>query len=291
MDTELVMLGRTVTAADLQLVRELLAAHPQWSRYRLSRELCERWQWRTLRGGLRDMACRLLLLRLEQRDLIRLPPRVCASPHRGGRRTIAPVEHDTSPRQCSLATLGPVLVRPVWADPPGLAVFRWLLHRYHYLGFQQAAGENLPYLATDRTGRPLACVLFGAAAWKALARDQLIGWPAALRAQRLSLITNNTRFLIPPWVRVPHLASHVLGQVCRRVAADWRERYGHGVVLLETFVDRTRFRGTCYRAANWQHAGSTAGRGRGDRHHRLQVPVKDIYVYALHPRSRELLCQ
>jgi hypothetical protein len=291
MDTDPVMLGRTVTAADVGLIRELLAAHPEWSRYRLSRELCERWQWRTDGGVLRDMACRLLLLRLEQRGLVRLPERVCASPHRGGQRRIAPVACASSPLEGTLAGVSPVRVKPVWGQGEELALFRWLVHRYHYLGFRHAIGENLPYLAVDRGGHPLACVLFGAAAWKAAARDRFVGWDAERRAQRLRLITNNTRFLILPWVHVPHLASHVLGQVCRRVAADWRERYGHAVVLLETFVDSSRFRGTCYRAANWRHVGCTTGRGRDGGAQRPRRPIKDIYLYVLEPTFREVLCR
>ena len=151
-------------------------------------------------------------------------------------------------------------------------------------------GENLKYLARDRTGRPLACLLFGAAAWKARARDEWIGWTVAQRERALPLLANNTRFLILPWVRVPQLASHLLGAVARRLDADWRAKYGHGIALLETFVERERFRGTCYRAAGWVQVGATTGRSRNDRDQTLTVPVKDLYLRPLHADFRRRLC-
>jgi hypothetical protein len=146
------------------------------------------------------------------------------------------------------------------------------------------------YLVSDRHGRPLACLLFGAAAWKAGDRDAFIGWAAPSRQQHLGRLTNNTRFLILPWVRVPHLASHVLSQVARRIADDWQAKYAHRVELLETFVERDRFRGTCYRAAGWQHVGATTGRSRNDVDNTLRVPVKDIYLLALSADFRRRLC-
>jgi hypothetical protein len=150
-------------------------------------------------------------------------------------------------------------------------------------------GENLQYLVTDAAERPLGCVLFGSAAWKCAARDQWIGWTAEQRESRLRLITNNSRFLILPWVVVKHLASWILGQVARRIAQDWQSKYGHRVVLLETFVDRERFAGTCYRAANWVEAGSTCGRSRQDRHRTLQVPTKGVWLLPLEKNFRQRL--
>lgn len=147
----------------------------------------------------------------------------------------------------------------------------------------------MKYLVRDRHGRDLACVLFGSAAWKTKPRDEFIGWSQETRSRNLLWITNNTRFLILPWVRVPHLASHVLGRIIRRIRADWNTKYGHPVHLLETFVERDRFLGTCYKAANWKHVGSTTGRSRQDRHTTLNVPVKDIYLYPLIPHFKEAL--
>jgi hypothetical protein len=152
------------------------------------------------------------------------------------------------------------------------------LARYHYLGLH-VVGENLGYLARDTQGRDLACLLFGAAAWRCAPRDRFLGWTDSQRRERLAQLANNTRFLILPWVRVPHLASHLLGAVARRIDADWQAKYGHGLEWLETFVQRDRFAATCYRAANWRHVGDTTGRSRQDRDHDRRVPVKAVYLY------------
>ena len=188
-----------------------------------------------------------------------------------------------------LAELRPLRLEAVRAGSPERALFSHYLAHHHYLGFGGPVGENIAYLARDRFGRELACMLFGAAAWKTKPRDNWIGWDDATRARHLPLLANNTRFLILPWVRVPHLASHLLGCIARRLAADWQARYAHPVHLLETFVERQRFRGTCYRAANWICVGQTQGRTRQDRVRDISAPVKDIYLYALTPRFREEL--
>ena len=161
---------------------------------------------------------------------------------------------------------------------------------FHYLGWSGAIGENLQYTVTTEAGQLLACMVFGSAAWKCRARDEFIGWSPLQKQQRLHQITNNTRFLILPWVRVPHLASWILGQVLRRLSGDWETQYGHRIALVETFVDRERFAGTCYKAANWIHTGATTGRSRQDREHTLKVPVKDVYLYPLDRRFRQELC-
>jgi hypothetical protein len=181
-------------------------------------------------------------------------------------------------------------VQEVSGQPAPRAWVKEALARFHYLGFGGAVGENLQYIIRDGQDRPLACLVFGAAAWKCQARDQFIGWTSGQRQSHLGLVANNTRFLILPWVKVPDLGSWILGQVAGRIARDWQAKYGHPVVLLETFVERERFRGTVYRAANWQPVGMTAGRTRQDRHTCLQVPVKDIYLYPLRRRFREPLC-
>ena len=151
-------------------------------------------------------------------------------------------------------------------------------------------GPKLRYLVRDRQGRDLACALFSAAAWQVRARDAFIGWSSTQRRERLGLLVNNTRFLILPHVQTPHLASHILGRLLRRVRQDWQRKYALAPALAETFVDRERFAGTCYRAANWQCVGQSCGRSRGDREHRLQVPIKDIYLYALQRDFRQRLC-
>jgi hypothetical protein len=284
------MQGRSIGPAELAQVRGLLAAHPDWSRYRLSRELCRVWNWRTLTGQIKDMAARALLLKLEQRGWVALPARRRLSPNRMRHKQVRPLPHPTDPITGSLSNLQPLQIQELSRRSEDRPLFDWLLHQYHYLGYTSAVGQNVQYLVRDRQGRELACLLFGAAAWKARARDGFIGWTAAQRQAQLNQVANNSRFLILPWVRVPELASHILGRVARRIVADWLGRYGHRVALLETFVERGRFRGSCYRAANWLCVGQTRGRTRQDRRHVLQAPVKDIFVYPLQANFRQQLC-
>lgn len=290
MEAEQVIQGRRLGPEDIALIQQWLATEPGWNRTRLSRELCQRWNWRNEAGRLKDMACRTLLLKLERRGQIRLPVRQGPSVNafRNGPR--ADVSCDPTPIAAALSEVRPLRVEVLGERHPDLALFRSLIQRHHYLGLRNGVGENIKYLAYDRHGRPVACLLFGSAAWKAQARDRFIGWDVAGRQQRLTRVTNNTRFLIVPWVRVPHLASHLLRHVSRRIRADWVAKYGHPVELLETFVDRDRFRGTCYRAAGWQHVGATTGRSRNDVDNTLRVPVKDIYVCPLSPDFRRRLC-
>ena len=286
-DTFLIQ-GRTLTPTDLDTIRNLMRDHPEWHRTRLSRELCEIWDWRDATGRIKDMACRTMLLKLERAGMIRLPARRRPGfNHRRG-KAFQPVFHDTSPIECSLGQLGPL--RLVVADKgPWSDLWQTLLQGYHYLGFTTRVGKNIAYLALDAADRPLAALLFGAAAWKVADRDAFIGWTPAQRRENLDLIANNTRFLIPPWVRVPHLASHLLSAAARRVSSDWQRKYGHGLVLLETFVEDGRFQGTCYRAANWIRVGRTTGRTRNDRNHDIQTPVKSVYIYPLHRAFRREL--
>jgi hypothetical protein len=290
MQTERVIQGRCIADGDLELIRSLLGEHRQWNRTRLSRELCERWGWRNDKGRLKDMACRTLLLKLERKGLIRLPRRQRPNPNAHRNRLICEAPHDRSPIRCDLSAVLPLRIEPLAQEDSRLALFRFLLHRYHYLGHQNCVGENLKYLVSDSAGRTLACLLFGSAAWKAGDRDEFIGWSVIQRERNLGLLTNNTRFLIMPWAKVRHLASHLLGRVCRLLPGHWMEKYAHPIHLLETFVERQRFRGTCYRAAGWTHVGATVGRSRNDVHAQLSVPVKDIYLYPLGADFRRRLC-
>ncbi len=281
--SELVIQGRRVSLEQLQGLRQWIEEHPQWSRKRLARQLCERWQWRDARGRLKDFAARSLLLKLEALGHIKLPP-LRLHQRRGPRpRPRWEGWQPPAPWSASLAEIRPVRVAPVSASSPAARRWAFYLDRYHYLGLH-TVGENLGYLAVDAQGREVAALLFGAPAWRCAARDRFLGWDDATRRQRLHTLANNTRFLILPWVRVPYLASHVLGQVARRIGADWRAKYGHGLQWLETFVEQARFRGSCYRAANWQHVGQTTGRSRQDRDHTRRVPVKDVYLYPLERR-------
>jgi len=290
-DQSLIVQGRRLDGPELETLRQWVSEHPAWSRRRLSVELASRWDWRNGAGQLKDMAARTLLLKLHQRGLVELPPRRQVPTNR--MRCPAPElplwEAPAAAVAGALADLGPLQVQEVSREAAGRAWVKAALSRYHYLGFNGAVGENLQYVLADGQGRRLACLVFGAAAWKCQDRDRFIGWSAQLRERNLALIANNTRFLILPAARVPCLGSWMLGQISRRIARDWEVKYGHPVVLLETFVEQPRFRGTVYRAANWQRVGATTGRTRQDRHTTIQVAVKDLYVYPLRRRFREAL--
>ena len=279
--------GRDFTAADLTQVRALLSTHPEWSRYRLSRELCALWDWRNGVGQWKDMAARTLLTKLAQRGWIELPARRVLSPNR--HRLVAPPERtwDDAPIKGELASVTPLRLEEISRQAEARAEVRAALARFHYLGYRRPVGQNVQYTVRAASGRLLAVLEFGAAAWQCAARDQWIGWSAGQRESGLPRLANNSRFLVLPWVQLPQLASWILARVTRRISADWQAKYGHPLALLETFVERDRFRATCYRAANWQRLGSTTGRSRQDRHNNLRVPVKDIYVYPLGTEFRK----
>ena len=291
MTESLTLQGREISPAELHGLRQWVEENPHWSRWRLSRELATRWDWRNGAGVLKDMAARTLLVKLAQRGLLALPERRQVPTNRMRCRT-APAPELPEPGQPisgALDQLGPLGLQEVSAEPAARAWVKAALARFHYLGFGGAVGENLQYVVRDAQSRPLACLVFGAAAWKCQDRDRFIGWTAEQRQKHLALVANNTRFLILPWAKVPDLGSWILGQVAGRIAGDWQAKYGHPVVVLETFVEQQRFRGTVYRAANWESVGVTAGRSRQDRHTCLQVPRKEIYLYPLRRSFREAL--
>lgn len=274
----------------IQGLRQLIVEHPEWSRRHLSEELCRRWEWRNPKGQIQDMAARALLLKLNARGLLVLPPRRRAPSNRMRQRQLRPVAHSREPILGDLASLRPLTVRELSQWPADRDLFEWLLHEHHYLGYTGTVGLNLKYLVRDCRGRPLTCLLFGSAAWQCAARDQFIGWNPAQRAARLQGLTNQTRFLILPWVRVRCLASHLLGLVVGRLRQDWQTKYARPVELVETFVESSRFTGACYRAANWIDLGQTTGRTRQDRAHRIAVAPKGVWVYPLDPSFRARLC-
>lgn len=289
MSESLTIQGRPLDAQALQQLRQWVGENPHWSRWRLSRELATRWDWRNAAGQLKDMAARTLLVKLQQRGLVELPARRQVPTNRMRCGVEPTLVEPPEPIVCTLADLPPLSVEEVSGRPAERACIRGILAQYHYLGFGGAVGQNLQYLVRDGQYRPLACAVFGAAAWKCQDRDHFIGWSAQQRQSNLALIANNSRLLILPWVKVPHLGSWILGRMAGRIARDWQAKYGHPVVLLETFVEQDRFRGTVYRAANWQRVGATTGRTRQDRHTCIQVPVKDIYLYPVCRSFREAL--
>jgi len=286
----MVVQGRELSIDDIGLIQGLLAEHCDWGRSKISQELCRLWDWRNAQGRIKDMAARTLLLKLERGGHIKLPQRRRPSPNGLRNRDVALLGHVCAPICGVLRDLRPLAVSIVAPGSEELRLFNDLLGRYHYLGHRNTVGENLRYLVRDRMDRPVACALFGSAAWKCADRDAFLGWERAARERNLQGLTNNTRFLVLPWVRIPHLASHVLGLIARRIRADWQSKYGHPVHALETFVDRERFKGTCYRAANWLRLGATRGRTRNDREHRIQATIKDVYLYPLVEDFRRELC-
>jgi hypothetical protein len=284
--------GRRLSGDDLTVVRALIAQHPDWHRTALSRHLCELWNWRNAAGQIKDMAARTLLLKLQARGLIELPPpqsrtgRPCAQAPPIFQPELLPSIPTLI--DSSLESLQPVSLE--LAHSPGLRRrVGQLLAQYHYRGFNGAVGENVQYLARDIRGREVAVMVFGAAAWKVAVRDHFIGWSVQQRQERLGTIANQQRFLILPWVRVTHLASHLLALATRRLSADWQARYGHRVWLVETFVELDRFVGTAYKAAGWLHLGQTTGRTRQDRQRTLHSPRKSVWVRPLHPAFRQRL--
>lgn len=278
-----------MTPADVGHIRAQLAAHPEWSRRQLSERLAAEWAWRTAAGRLKDMATRTLLLKLDAHGVIALPPRRRVASNRMASRVPRGHAWDRTPVTGPLADLGPLTLTEVSADPAARRECHAALAAFHYLGYRGPVGETLLYAVRQREGRLLACLVFGAAAWACRPRDAFVGWSPAQRAARLAWVTNNTRFLILPWVRVPHLASWIQGRVLRRLSADWQRKYGHPIALVETFVERDRFAGTSYRAANWQRVGATTGRSQQDRYTTCHVPVKDVYVYPLCADVRAVL--
>lgn len=259
-------------------------------RSRLSVILCEMWDWRSVDGRTKDMSCRDLLRALDKAGKIVLPPKKTVTRKTGTPVKIKHLEHDETLINCKLKELQPLRIELVSAKDD-LTQFKSYIDQYHYLGFDRFIGERMAYMVYSCNGKALACLLFGSAAWSCKDRDRFIGWSKEQRKHRLNQITNNTRFLIFPWVRVPHLASHILSLIVRRVSDDWKSKYGHPVYLLETFVDSSRFKGTSYKAANWIHVGSTTGRGRDGGHHHEILPIKEIFLYPLSSNYRTLLSE
>lgn len=286
--TELKYRGRAITAEDILYIRELIAAHPRQSRRALSKKLCEAWQWKQPNGALRDMVCRGLLLMLDRAGQIALPP-VSYVRHNplAKRARPAPVLIDTTPIDGRLGDLQPLEFEQVRRTTDEL-LFNSLIEEHHYLGYEQPVGEHLKYLVWAQ-GRPIACMAWSSAPRHLGSRDRYIGWSAEARRRNVRLLAYNTRFLILPWVRVEHLASHLLSRMAARISEDWQRMYGHPIYFLETFVDPERFRGTCYRAANWVPLGKTTGRGKQSNSYIPNRSLKEVFGYPLTKRFRKLL--
>ena len=279
---------RAITDDDLVFIRRLIAENPELSRRGLSIKLCEAWNWVQANGALRDMVCRGMMLMLHRQGLIELP-----ALRRVGRssrsRPLKPqaLSIDQTPLSVSFAELGPLEVRQVRRTPEE-ALFNGLMQQHHYLGYTQPVGEHLKYLVYAQ-GRPVACVAWASAPRHLGSRDRFIGWDKQARLANIRLLAYNTRFLILPWVTVPHLASHILGRMARMLSVDWQRIYAHPIYFVETFIDPQRFRSTCYLAANWTLLGQTTGRGKDAPTRQANRSIKDVLGYALVKDFRQRL--
>lgn len=288
METLLRYRGRPVTAADVRFINELISRHAGESRRRLSARLCEAWEWRQPNGALRDMVARGLMLALWRAGHIELP-QIRQRPCNPLVSRVRPetVGVDRTPVCTSLRELGPLEFRQVRRRPEE-RLFNSLLHQHHYLGYTQPVGEHLKFMVYAGT-RPVALFAWSSAARHLGPRDRYLGWAPQLRRQNIRYLAYNTRYLIPGWVQVPHLASHLLSRMARMLPGEWEKVYGHAVYFAETFVDTTRHRGTCYRAANWIVLGRTQGRGKDDLTHRPNRTLKEVLGLPLIADFRERL--
>lgn len=280
--------GRVVTPEDIVFLRQFIAENPHLSRRKLSAKVCEAWDWRQPNGALRDMVCRGLLLMLHRAGEVQLPDvRFVPRNPLIDRERPAPMLIDMTPVIATVNALRPVEVQQVrrTGDEP---LFNSLIEHHHYLGYEQPVGEHLKYLIWSQ-GRPIACMAWSSAPRHLASRDHFIGWNQQARKRNIRFIAYNTRFLILPWVQVSHLASHILSRVTQTLSPDWERMYGHPIWFAETFIDPERFRGTCYRAANWVLLGRTTGRGKDDLTHRQNRSIKEVFGLPLTRKFRELL--
>jgi hypothetical protein len=278
---------RTITNTDIVQIQATVNEHWTQGRKHISKILCRQWKWFQPNGRLKDMACRELLLTLNRKGLITLPPRLSSASNEKRNRTIPVVNIDQSPLQDTLANLGFVDLKPV-RNTKLEPLYNSLIHQHHYLGYRQIVGNHLKYIAFI-DDRPVACLGWGSAAWKIKSRDDFVGWNPKTRRDNLHFIANNTRFLILPWVSVKCLASKLLALNARRICADWLNTYNYPLYLLETFVGKDRFKGTCYKAANWLCTGQTKGTAKRGHDHLFHGNIKDVYLYPLRKDFREKL--
>jgi Domain of unknown function (DUF4338) len=286
--------SQAITSEQIEFIRQLIAAHPGATRRRLSLLLCEAWGWKQVNGAPRDMVCRGLLLGLDRAGYIVLPPP--RQPHfnpttryQAGRRQAAALEIDTTPLAVPLRALPLVEFHSVRRTPQE-PLFNGLLEQYHYLGYKQQVGEQLKFLVYAGA-RPVACFAWSSSAHYLGCRDRFLGWSAAARGKNIHLLAYNSRFLLLPWVRVRFLASHLLSRMTGLLSAAWERVYGHPIYFVETFIDPERYRGTCYRAANWVVMGQTTGRGKNAWSKKPTRSIKQVLGYPLTPHFREFLAE
>ena len=277
--------GRDFTPKEIKQIRSLIKQNPGFNRMRLSKEVCKLFQWLKPDGNLKDMSCRVAMLRMQKDGAIVLPP---PSHAKGAVRKIksTPATDPQSPLVCAVNELPPLYLQMVSQTTSGL--WNEYIERYHYLGFTPLPGAQLRYFIT--AGKQIVALMgFAAAAWQTAPRDQFIEWNHDQRKRNLPLVTNNARFLILPWIQSKNLASKILSLTARQLPNDWKKKYNIRPVLMESFVQKNRFTGTCYKAANWIKLGQTKGRGKLGPPGKISVPIKDIWVYPLDKKFKVLL--
>jgi len=290
MNVPLTYRKRVITQDDLSFIEKVIDDYRKEGRSAISRRLCEAWDWRQANGHLKDGVCRGLLLHLERNQLVTLPPRIINNNNNTLRRRKTPATCDFQPTPITVALgdLASIELRQVRRTPEE-KLFHGLIRQYHYLGYTNPVGEHLKYLAYSGD-RLLACFAFSSAPYAIDCRDIFLGWSTEARERNRHLLAYNSRFLILPWIRVPHLASHLLGRIARSISSDWQKVYNHPVLWLETFVDTERFTGTCYQAANWTLLGLTSGRGKYNKTQKQLTSIKAMYGYPLCRDFKKRLC-
>ncbi len=283
--------GRLFTLEEIERIRQMIASNPKANRLKLSRMVCDEFSWLRPDGRRKDMSCRVAMLKMDRDGLIELPPPQKRNGNGNTRPRLTAASAPQAPITQPAGALGELIFKQV--NTKDTRLWNELIERYHYLGYKPLPGAQIRYLvyAGQQRSTLLAAVGFGASAWKVAPRDQFIGWDANQRKTKLHLIVNNARFLILPWVTSKNLASRILSGLARRLPDDWQKRYAYRPVLLETFVEKKRFRGTCYKAANWIYLGQTKGRGKLDRKWLYPTTIKKIFIYPLRKNFRKILCK
>lgn len=280
--------GRLFSIEEINLIRHIISSYPNLKRRPLSRMVCNKLDWLGTDGKPKEMSCRVAMLRMYRNGLITLPPPQSHNTNRRRPITFTSLSDPCPPVSLPAEAFGKLLLYQL-QKPKDSLLWNELIERYHYLGYKPLPGAQIRYLVFGQS-HLLAALGFGAAAWTVSPRDQFIGWTSQQRQQNLHLVVNNARFLILPWITSRNLASRILAAAAKQLPEDWGKRYGYSPVLLETFVEKQRFHGTCYRAANWIYVGQTKGRGKLDRKNLYSLPIKDIFLYPLHKNFRQILC-
>jgi len=278
---------RTITSEDLEFIQNIIYQNWDKGRTQISKILCQKWNWFQPNGRLKDMACREVLLTLYRKGLINYPPGVHDGNNKKRNQSIPFVLIDKTPLNTKLSDLEPVelkLVRNTHLE----TLYNSLVQEHHYLGFRQIVGNHLKYIAFIGE-RPVACIGWGSAAWSVKSRETFVGWNKKTKENNLHFVANNTRFLILPWISVKCLASKILALNAKRISNDWLKTYNYPLYLLETFVEQNRFKGTCYKAANWILTGQTKGTAKKGHDHLFHGKIKDVYLYTLRKNFKQKL--